>query len=226
MIKIAPSILAADFFKLGEQLKIVADQGINWLHIDIMDGHFVPNLTFGPSLVKAVKKNTNFFLDVHLMVEEPDFIIPAFRDAGADLITVQVEAIKHLHRTIELIKSLGAKAGVALNPATPVSVLEMIISELDLILVMSVNPGYGGQRFIPFSIEKIKQVSNILTRKKLNIYLEVDGGIEKQTGRWVVQAGANVLVAGTSIFRQKNIAQAIADIRNNVNDISENQKYT
>ena len=213
MIKIAPSILAADISKLDQQLQLVKNEGIEWLHLDIMDGHFVPNLSFGPVMVKAVKKMTGLFMDVHLMVNEPDFIIPEFRKAGADLITVHVEAIKHLHRTIQLIKSLGAKAGIALNPATPANCLEAIITELDLILVMSVNPGYGGQVFIPSSIGKIEEIADMIQKRNLNIYLEVDGGINAENAPLVTSAGANVLVAGTSIFGKNNIPEAISLIR-------------
>ncbi len=213
MIKIAPSILAADISRLNQQLQLLKNEGIEWLHLDIMDGHFVPNLTFGPAMVKAVKKMTGLFMDVHLMVNEPDFIIPEFRRAGADMITVHVEAIKHLHRTVQLIKSLGAQAGISLNPATPANCLEAIISEVDLILVMSVNPGYGGQVFIPSSIEKIKEIAHMIQQKNLNIYLEVDGGINAENASLVTSAGANVLVAGTFIFGENNIPEAISLIR-------------
>ena len=213
MVKIAPSILASDFANLKNQLALVEKEGIDWLHIDIMDGHFVPNLTFGPGFVKAIKKMSGLFLDVHLMIEEPDFIIPRFREAGADLITVHVEAIKHLHRTIQLIKSLGAQAGVALNPATPVNCLDAIISELDLVLVMSVNPGFGGQKFIPEILSKIGKIDEMIKERNLKIYLEVDGGIHEETGRLVAEAGANVLVAGTAIFKSPDIGAAIRKIR-------------
>ncbi len=213
MIKIAPSILAADISRLEEQLLSVKKEKIEWLHVDVMDGHFVPNLTFGPSMVKAVKKMTGLFMDVHLMVDEPDFIIPEFRKAGADMITVHVEAIKHLHRTIQLIKSLGAQAGVSLNPATPAHLLDAILDEIDLVLVMSVNPGYGGQKFITSSIEKIREISDKIKQRNLNVYLEVDGGITADTAPQVVEAGANVLVAGTSVLGQENIPAAISSLR-------------
>lgn len=208
MTIIAPSILAIDFTKLNQQLQQIEQAGAKWLHIDIMDGQFVPNLTFGPAIVAAIRRMTNLFLDVHLMVQEPDFIIPAFRKAGADLITVHVEAIKHLHQTIQLIKSLGAQAGISLNPATSSCNLEMILSEVDLILVMTVNPGFGGQQFIPTMIDKISTINKMINHQQKNIYLEVDGGISPVTAPVVVEAGANVLVAGTSIFKQGDITVA------------------
>lgn len=216
MAIIAPSILAADFTQLNRQLKLIEQAGAKWLHVDIMDGNFVPNLTFGPGMVSAIRKMTNLFLDVHLMVQEPDFIIPKFREAGADLITVHVEAIKHLHQTIQLIKHFGAQAGVSLNPGTPSNCLEAIISEIDLILVMSVNPGFGGQNFIPSIIPKISRIHKLIESQDRNIYLEVDGGITSETAPLVVNAGANVLVAGTAIFRQGDIIAAFQKLKDSI----------
>ncbi|UCE06434.1 MAG: ribulose-phosphate 3-epimerase [bacterium] len=216
MIIIAPSILAADFIRLNQQLKQVKQAGAKWIHIDVMDGHFVPNLTWGPDMVKAVRTMTDLFLDVHLMVEEPDFLIPKFREAGADLITVHVEAIKHLNRTIQLIKEVGAQPGISLNPATPATSLEAIISEIDLVLVMSVNPGFGGQNFIPNVIPKISRIKKMFEKVDRNIYLEVDGGITAETAPLVVKAGANVLVAGTTIFRQGDIALAFQKLKDSI----------
>lgn len=212
MAIIAPSILAADFANLRHQLQLIERAGAKWVHIDVMDGKFVPNITFGPVIVAAVRKMTNLFLDVHLMVHEPDFIIPQYREAGADLITVHVEAIKHLYRTIQLIKHVGAQVGLSLNPATSAHCLEPVISEVDLILAMTVNPGFGGQEFIPAVVPKIAQIDSMIRNQQRAIYLEVDGGIDSQTAPIVIGAGANVLVAGTAIFRQDDIAAAFQQL--------------
>jgi len=212
-IKIAPSVLAADFLKLKDQIALAEEGGADWLHLDIMDGHFVPNITFGPPIVESIKKSTKLPLDVHLMIDQPNNYLEAFRSAGADIITVHQEACIHLHRTIGRIKELGAKAGVALNPATPTSFLTDIIRDADLVLIMTVNPGFGGQSFITDSVQKIEEIRHMARTAKKDIHVEVDGGIDQHTARLVVKAGANVLVAGTSIFRQTNISRAVVDLR-------------
>jgi ribulose-phosphate 3-epimerase len=209
MIKIAPSILSADFANLKTDIDKAVDGGADLFHLDIMDGHFVPNLTFGPVIVKAIKKLTNLPLDVHLMICEPDKYIGDFREAGADIITVHFEACKHLHRTITRIKDLGATAGVAINPATPVSILEEIIDHIDLILIMSVNPGFGGQKFIETSIRKIIQAKKLIELKNLNVEIEVDGGVNLSNAENLIEAGANILVAGSSIFESENITDMV-----------------
>jgi len=216
MITIAPSILAANFLVLKEQLEQAQAGGADWIHVDVMDGHFVPNITFGPKVVSWVKQLTPLPLDVHLMVTEPDFIIPAYIKAGADIITVHAEAINHLNRTVGFIKSHGAKAGVSLNPGTSASSLEGIIEDVDLILAMTVNPGFGGQSFLSSSLPKIKKIREMIISTGKKIYLEVDGGINKITAATVVAAGADVLVAGSSIFEAADIKTAIHEIRASV----------
>ncbi|MEB1810041.1 MAG: ribulose-phosphate 3-epimerase [Bacillaceae bacterium] len=213
MIKIAPSILSADFSKLGEEIKDVERGGADYIHVDVMDGHFVPNITIGPLIVEAIRPVTNLPLDVHLMIENPDLYIPQFAKAGADIITVHVEACPHLHRTIHLIKEQGVKAGVVLNPATPVDTIQHIINDLDMVLLMTVNPGFGGQKFIHSVLPKITAVSEMAKSKKLNIDIEVDGGVNEETARLCIEAGANVLVAGSAVYSKEDRARAIQAIR-------------
>jgi ribulose-phosphate 3-epimerase len=199
-IQIAPSILSADFSALGRDIAAVERGGADLIHVDVMDGHFVPNLTIGPSVVRAIRRVATRPLDVHLMIEEPDRYVAAFVEAGAAMISVHVEAVPHLHRTIGLIKKLGARAGAVLNPATPAATLEDIAHDLDHVLVMSVNPGFGGQPFIPHSIEKVHRVRALLTRAGSSAPIEIDGGIDESNAAAVVAAGVSILVAGQAIF--------------------------
>jgi len=198
---IAPSILSADFAKLGEEVRAIDEAGADWIHIDVMDGHFVPNLTIGPGVVKALRPHTSKPFDVHLMISPIDPFLDAFAEAGADVITVHPEAGPHLHRTIQRIKALGKKAGVSLNPATPAKMLDYVLEDLDLVLVMSVNPGFGGQKFISSQLRKIEAIANRIAKENLDIRLEVDGGIDAETAPKAIAAGATVLVAGTAAFR-------------------------
>jgi ribulose-phosphate 3-epimerase len=198
---IAPSILSADFAKLGEEVRAIDEAGADWIHIDVMDGHFVPNLTIGPGVVKALRPRTTKPFDVHLMISPVDPFLDALAEAGADIITVHPEAGPHLHRTVQRIKALGKKAGVSLNPATPAKALDYVIADIDLVLVMSVNPGFGGQKFISSQLKKIEAIANRIAKENLDVRLEVDGGIDPDTAPQAIAAGANVLVAGTAAFR-------------------------
>ncbi|WHY68669.1 ribulose-phosphate 3-epimerase [Neobacillus sp. SuZ13] len=213
MVKIAPSILSADFSKLGEEILAVEKGGADYIHIDVMDGHFVPNITIGPLIVESIRPITKLPLDVHLMIENPDQYIEAFVKAGADYITVHVEACRHLHRTIQNIKSFGIKAGVVLNPATPVESIQHIIGEIDMVLLMSVNPGFGGQKFIPEVLPKIRKVKEMAEQKGVAMEIEIDGGVNPETAKLCMEAGANVLVAGSAIYNQEDYAEAISLIR-------------
>jgi ribulose-phosphate 3-epimerase len=211
-VRIAPSILSADFSRLGEEIKAVDAAGADYIHVDVMDGHFVPNITIGALVVDSLRKVSKKTFDVHLMISPVDPFIEGFAKAGADIITFHPEAGAHPHRTVQLIKSFGKKAGVSLNPATPVSVLEHLIGDLDLVLVMTVNPGFGGQKFIPL-LDKIKAVRELITASGRTIDLEVDGGINPETAKQVIGAGADVLVAGTAVFKEKDYADAIRRLR-------------
>ncbi len=212
---IAPSILSADFRQLEQQIRLAEKGGADWIHLDVMDGHFVPNISFGPMVVKTVRSITKLPLDTHLMIEKPERYFEAFKEAGSDIITVHVETCPHLHRTIQHIKQLGMKAGVSLNPSTPAMLIEEIIEYVDLVLVMTVNPGFGGQKFIESMLLKIEEIEVMIGKRK--VFLEVDGGIDTTTAPLVVKAGANVLVAGNSIFGQKNVSGAVKGLRKSVN---------
>ncbi|MBM7705365.1 ribulose-phosphate 3-epimerase [Chryseomicrobium aureum] len=213
MVKVAPSILAADFANLQSEVQLVDQAGADWIHIDVMDGHFVPNITMGTLVVDAIRPHTKLPLDVHLMIENPDQYIESFVKAGADIITVHVEACRHLHRTLQHIKSQGIQCGVVLNPHTPISTIEHVLEEVDVVLFMTVNPGFGGQSFIPSVLKKVKQLADLKQQHGYTFEIEIDGGVNKETVKECVAAGATVVVAGSAIYGAADKEQALRDIK-------------
>ena len=203
MLELSPSLLSADFTNLKSEMEVLDKNGVKYLHLDVMDGMFVPNIFFGPMIIKQLRPLTNMIFDVHLMIEDPDRYVQNFKDAGADILTVHYEACKHLHRTVSYIKSLGMKAGVSLNPATNIDVLDYVLEDLDLVLIMSVNPGFGGQSFIPSAIDKIKNLKAKIRERNLNVIVEVDGGVKTTNVKDVIEAGADLIVSGSDVFADK-----------------------
>jgi ribulose-phosphate 3-epimerase len=223
MVKIAPSILSADFSKLGDEIKKV-EKYVDMIHIDVMDGHFVPNITFGPPVVRSVRVVTKLPFDVHLMVQEPEKYVESFIDAGANIVTVHAETTPHLHRVINMIKKAGAQAGVVLNPATQLSKLDHVLDDIDLVLIMTVNPGFGGQSFIRGMIPKIEKLKEIIEERKLDIEIEVDGGINADTARQAVDAGADIVVAGSYIYESNDVVKAIENLRDGTGSKKKSKK--
>lgn len=203
MLELSPSLLSADFTDLKSEVEVLDKNGVKYLHLDVMDGMFVPNISFGPMIIKQLRPLTNMVFDVHLMIEDPDRYVQNFKDAGAEILTVHYEACKHLHRTISYIKSLGMKTGVSLNPATNIEVLDYVLEDLDLVLIMSVNPGFGGQSFIPSAIDKIKNLKAKIRERNLNVIVEVDGGVKTTNVKDVIEAGADLIVSGSDVFADK-----------------------
>ncbi len=218
MKMIAPSILSADFACLGKEIEAVESAGADWIHVDVMDGHFVPNITIGPLVVKAIRPITRIPLDVHLMIERPEQYISDFADAGADIIAVQVEACVHLHRTVQLIRDHGCRPGVVLNPTTPLSSLDWILADVDLVMLMSVNPGFGGQRFIPETLDKIRRLRQMIDDRGLNTLIEIDGGVNDDTIDDIAAAGVDVFVAGSAIFGSPDYSRTITRFRERINN--------